>query len=608
MFCWRTSSCILFLLLSIIVCSCYGEAPIVSTTYGDVLGERIYFSENQYLNYSGNFSHFKGIPYAKPPVGDLRFRPPEAVEPWSDVYNATYYRSYCPQSAGGSEDCLYINVLVPDNNLTDVAVLVYFYGGQYIAGSGAEAYYWGVPLLAASGGDVIYVTFNYRLGVLGFLSTGDDIAPGNYGLLDQSMAIQWVYNNIKAFGGDPYKITIGGISAGSGSVSAQLLAHSEDNLFQRAIMQSGSMFERSAMIELNISRAVDANRQVASILGCETTSSSYMITCMRNASVNDILAATGEVTQRYNLPRRSPVFYPVVDGKFIPDHPQNLIKRGEFSKVDVILGTNLDEGTYWLNRIYDSNQLLNDEPPFMNRTYFQDNLQKVYQNENILFVESIMQEYTDWEFADDLEYNHIYPWVLISTDDIFQCPTDATARTYADAGRAVYRYVNTHIPSRRTLSDAYRPEWIGTSHIDELPYVFGWYFNSEFETKFNQTEEEIMMSIKVMRYWTNFVKTGDPNMADTADTIVAEKWPLFTIPGLEYKKLSPEMENSRAVNARECSFWANYIPKVSLYTDDLSELEIDWRNSYYDWKYFALNDWQKAFDEYKNQKKECPNP
>ncbi|XP_033126553.1 cholinesterase 1-like [Anneissia japonica] len=585
-----------------------GGGPIVSTTYGDVMGEKLYFSEDQYLNYSGYFNYFKGIPYAEPPIGNLRFRPPETVAPWPDVYNATYFRSDCPQiqSPSSSEDCLHLNVLVPVKNLTDAPVMVWIHGGQYSFGSGSQDFYWGVPLLAASGGDVILVTLNYRLGVFGFQTTGDDVSPGNYGLMDQSMALQWVRENIEAFGGDPEKVTIFGVSAGAGSVSAHLLASTKCDLFQRAILQSGSMFDSSAMIELNITRAVKANKYVASMVGCETESSTNMVECMRNASMHDILKATLEVEKHLSGPRRTVVFYPVVDKKFIPDYPEELIKSGEFKKVDLILGVNRDEGTFWLNEIFDSDDLLADEPPHINETYFGHLLQKIFPNDNKLYIDSLKQEYTDWENADDPEYNYIQEWAKLSTDELFQCPTDVTARALADAGKYVYRYVNTQIPSRAALSpELCYPEWHGVSHVDDVPFVFGWHFNTEFKTPFTQTKEEVIMSLKVMRYWTNFAKTGNPNMAEINVTTVAEPWPLFTVPGLEYKELSPEMENDRAVAARECSFWANYLPKVSLFTDDLPDLEEDWRNSYYDWKYVALEEWQTVFNEYKELTEPC---
>ncbi|XP_071941269.1 cholinesterase-like [Antedon mediterranea] len=599
------------LLLAVVgVMGLYDEYPQVTTTNGDIFGERIYYSEDKYLNYSGYFNHFKGIPYAKPPVGDLRFRPPEPAEPWSEsTYNATYYRNACTQRIGVgneeslAEDCLYLNVLVPEN-LTDAAtVLVWIHGGQYRFGTGSDLRYYGVPLVAAAGGDVVYVTMNYRLGVMGFQTTGDDVSPGNYGLMDQRMALEWIQENIKAFGGDPEKVTIFGLSSGSSSITAQILNSPESDLFQRVILQSGSVFDSSTLIELNISRAIDVNKQVASILGCETESSTLMVACMRSASVNDILEAEYEVEERYASPRSSTIlFYPVIDGKFIPDTPDNLIKRGDFKKVDVILGVNEDEAGTWLSRVFEAETLSMEEPPLLNKTYFTDLLKYVYGNGNMLYIDSIKQEYTDWEYADDPYYNYIDSWVRVNSDALYHCPIDVTARVFAEAGQSVFRYVNTHIPSIYVGHRMPAPEWHGVTHFQEAAFVFGFHFNSLID--FNNTEEERIMSVKVMRYWTNFAKTGNPNTAEPNVTNVAEPWPLFTVPGLEYKELSPEMENNRAYDARECSFWANYVPKLLFYTEDLSELEEDWRNSYYDWK-DELDEWQTVFDEYKAATEPC---
>ncbi|XP_033126605.1 cholinesterase-like isoform X3 [Anneissia japonica] len=422
--------------------------------------------------------------------------------------------------------------------------------------------------------------------------------------MDQKMALNWVYENIEAFGGDPKRVTIFGGSTGAGSVSGQLLHSPESHLFQRAILQSGTMFASSAMIELNVSRAIDANKQVASIVGCETESSTEMVECLRNASVDALLDAQIKVDELFEVPQRYTVFYPVVDRKFIPDVPEYLVERGEFNKVDILLGVNENEGISWLRNIYSREEINAEEAPFMNRTFFEDLLEESFPNYNKLYIDSLEQEYTDWKYSGYQDYNYLQQWAKISTDEFFQCPTDVTARAYAAAGKNVFRYVNAHVPSRGVGGRA-EPEWYGVSHLQEGPFVFGWEFNTLLDPPFTQTKEEVLMSLEVMRYWTNFAKTGNPNMAEVNETNVAEPWPLFTVPGLEYKELSPEMNNSRAADARACSFWASYLPKVALFTNDLEDLEEDWRNSYYDWKNVALNEWQTAFDEYKKVAEPC---
>ncbi|XP_077983964.1 para-nitrobenzyl esterase-like [Glandiceps talaboti] len=197
-----------------------------------------------------NLTIFRGIPYAKPPVGRLRFRPPVPVEPWQDTLNATEYGDICPQSESAiaasvallshtrmSEDCLTLDIYSPDNTDDELlTVMVFFYPGSFATGT--TMLYDGSVLAATQ--NVVVVTVNYRLGALGFLSTMDKYANGNYGLLDQQLAIRWVKANIDGFGGDPDKITLFGRSAGGMSVGFQMLSPSNDGLFKRGISQSGT--------------------------------------------------------------------------------------------------------------------------------------------------------------------------------------------------------------------------------------------------------------------------------------------------------------------------------------------------------------------------------
>ncbi|CAH1239405.1 CES4A [Branchiostoma lanceolatum] len=231
--------------------SCAAQEPVVPTKYGRISGY------TAAADYSGAAVRtFLGVPFAKPPTGDLRFMPPVEPEPWDGVREATTFGAACPQEGmylpgfaepfytadrDWSEDCLYMDVYAPvrSSGAEDpLAVMVYIHGGGWQVGTGSNSN--GTQLAAEQ--NVIVVTFNYRLGVFGFLGTGDHHAPGNAGLLDQTEAIRWVKDNIANFGGDGDRITIFGLSAGGMAVSLHLLSPLNSGLFHRAITQSGSPF------------------------------------------------------------------------------------------------------------------------------------------------------------------------------------------------------------------------------------------------------------------------------------------------------------------------------------------------------------------------------
>jgi para-nitrobenzyl esterase len=235
---------------------------------------------------------FLGIPYAKPPVGNLRWRPPEEHEHWNGVFAATRMGPSCPQNladtAGFStaEDCLFLNVYAPDSSLTRRPVMVWIHGGAFIFGSGAD--YDGSAL--ARKHKLIVVTINYRLGALGFLTLPglEEESPvhvaGNYGLLDQQAALKWVGQNIAGFGGDPGKVTIAGESAGGISVCDQLVSPAATGLFRAAIIESGPCMRQATMASHE-----KTGRQLATKLGCDKEGNQTL--CLRLKSAQQVFAA-----------------------------------------------------------------------------------------------------------------------------------------------------------------------------------------------------------------------------------------------------------------------------------------------------------------------------
>jgi para-nitrobenzyl esterase len=297
---------------------------------------------------------FRGIPYATPPVGELRWRPPQQPKPWTGVRPATQLGHNCiqhqpysdidPFAAGISEDCLYLNVWTNslDTRAARRPVMVWIHGGGFWAGFGGEERHNGARL--AQKGAVV-VTLNYRLGPIGFLAhpalarESSHHAAGNYGLLDQIAALQWVQRNIVRFGGDPSRITIFGESAGGFSVGSLIASPLAKGLFQRAILESGTGV-RAGVSSRDTARAV-ALRFADSlrVYGVGPDAAAHL----RALNPDTLLAASLHLGQP-----GAPAFYPVVDGWVLPHPVDSALARGAANLVPVIAGTNRDEGDEWM--------------------------------------------------------------------------------------------------------------------------------------------------------------------------------------------------------------------------------------------------------------------
>ena len=296
---------------------------------------------------------FRGIPYAAPPIGDLRWRPPEAAKPWSGVRSATDLGHNCvqhqpysdidPFKAGVSEDCLNLNVWTKSlDTRAPRPVMVWIHGGGFFAGFGGEERHNGARL--AQKGAVV-VTINYRLGAFGFLAhpalaaESPNHAAGNYGLLDQIAALQWVKRNIARFGGDPSRVTIFGESAGGMSVGSLIASPLAKGLFQRAILESGTG------VGIGISprdTAQSVGMRLAESLGVRGTGADALRS-LRALSADTVLAASLHLG-----PQGAPRFWPVVDGWVLPHPVDSAISLGAANIVPVIAGTNRDEGDEWM--------------------------------------------------------------------------------------------------------------------------------------------------------------------------------------------------------------------------------------------------------------------
>ncbi|XP_049565733.1 neuroligin-1 isoform X1 [Orcinus orca] len=528
--------------------------PLVTTNFGKIRGIKKELN-NEIL---GPVIQFLGIPYAAPPTGEHRFQPPEPPSPWSDIRNATQFAPVCPQNIidgrlpevmlpvwftnnldvvssyvqDQSEDCLYLNIYVPtedgpltkkqtddlgdndgaeDEDIRDSGgpkpVMVYIHGGSYMEGTGNL--YDGSVL--ASYGNVIVITVNYRLGVLGFLSTGDQAAKGNYGLLDLIQALRWTSENIGFFGGDPLRITVFGSGAGGSCVNLLTLSHySEGNrwsnstkgLFQRAIAQSGTALSSWAVSFQPAKYA----RMLATKVGCNVSDTVELVECLQKKPYKEL------VDQDIQPARYHIAFGPVIDGDVIPDDPQILMEQGEFLNYDIMLGVNQGEGLKFVENIVDSDDGISASDFDFAVSNFVDNLYGYPEGKDVL-RETIKFMYTDWADRHNPETRR-KTLLALFTDHQWVAPAVATADLHSNFGSPTYFYAFYHHCQTDQV-----PAWADAAHGDEVPYVLGIPMIGPTELfPCNFSKNDVMLSAVVMTYWTNFAKTGDPNQPVPQDT------------------------------------------------------------------------------------------
>nr|NP_001165241.1 neuroligin-4, X-linked [Gallus gallus]ADB12630.1 neuroligin 4 [Gallus gallus] len=537
---WITALAIKFTLID-------GQAqyPVVTTNYGKIRGLRTPLP-NEIL---GPVEQYLGVPYASPPTGERRFQPPEPPSSWTGVRNATQFAAVCPQYLDErsllndmlpvwftanldtvvtyvqdqNEDCLYLNIYVPtedgantkksadditsndrgeDEDIHDQnnkkPVMVYIHGGSYMEGTGNMI----DGSILASYGNVIVVTLNYRLGVLGFLSTGDQAAKGNYGLLDQIQALRWIEENIGSFGGDPKRVTIFGSGAGASCVSLLTLSHYSEGLFQKAIIQSGTALSSWAV---NYQPA-KYTRILADKVGCDMLDTTDLVECLRNKNYKELIQQT-ITPATYHI-----AFGPVIDGDVIPDDPQILMEQGEFLNYDIMLGVNQGEGLKFVDGIVDNEDGVSPNDFDFSVSNFVDNLYGYPEGKDTL-RETIKFMYTDWADKENPETRR-KTLVALFTDHQWVAPAVATADLHAQYGSPTYFYAFYH-----HCQSEMKPSWADSAHGDEVPYVFGIPMIGPTELfNCNFSKNDVMLSAVVMTYWTNFAKTGDPNQPVPQDT------------------------------------------------------------------------------------------
>ena len=464
------------------------------------------------------YREFLGIPYAKPPVGELRWKKPSPAEGWTKTRDATKLGHSCPQIAivglgvpsDFAEDCLTLNVWTPYPAPAKAApVMVWIHGGGFTVGGSAQTTYNGAKMAARAG--TVLVSINYRLGPLGFFahpSLGKD--SGNFGVLDQQAALGWVQKNIASFGGDPKNVTIFGESAGSMSVGVHQASPGSAGLFHRAIMESGGLGETLT----TKAKAETLGKELVTKLKCATDADP--IKCLRGKKVDDVINA---------LPLKKGFFFgagaswgPVIDGKLLPEQPMKTVQDGKGNKVPVLLGTNQDEGTLFL---FLAGMMA------LNSTQYTASVALIFGAK----AAEVLKEYPVSAYTSPaLAFSDLLG------DMAFICPTRRSARAFTSAGQSAFVYHFTVKPTFSLLA------WLGAYHSAEIPFIFG------TATKFSKDEEAL--SGKMMGFWTTFAKSGDPN-----DPKSSTLWPKYDKTADAHQVLALKLSTGKGLKQKKCNFW-----------------------------------------------------
>ncbi|XP_014215411.1 acetylcholinesterase-like [Copidosoma floridanum] len=531
---------------------------------------------------------YLGVPFAKPPVGRLRFRKPAPMDPWPGVLNATQMPNSCIQeryeyfqgfdgeemwnpNTNVSEDCLYMNIWVPKKvklrhkgggetpGEGGMPILVWIYGGGYMTGTATLDVY-DADIMAAKS-DAIIASMQYRVGAFGFLylkeyfeggATTED-APGNMGLWDQVMALKWLKDNARLFGGDPELITIFGESAGGGSVSLHLMSPVTKGLVRRGVLQSGTL--NAPWSYMTAEKASEVARILVEDCGCNSTmledSPGAAMACMRAVDAKTISV---QQWNSYGGILGFP-YAPTIDGVFLPQDPIELLREADFNKTEIIIGNNENEGTYFI--LYDFIEYFEkDNPTALDRSKFTQIINTIFKNMTKIERDAIAFQYTDWENPKD---DYIYQRAIadIVGDYFFICPSIYFAQLFTDRGMKVYYYYFTQKSSTNLWGD-----WMGVMHGDEIEYVFGHPLNDSLTYKENERE----LALKMIKSYSNFAKYGKPTLEES-------EWPPYTRDDPYYYIFNAEKNGmGKGPRLTACAFWNDFLPRLKGVPDPTPEV------------------------------------
>jgi para-nitrobenzyl esterase len=497
-----------------------GEYPVVRTDKGLVQGEA-----------KAMVTTFKGIPYAAPPIGNLRWKAPQPASQWTGVRDATQFGGSCVQGTGWdpgyekptlTEDCLYLNVYRPTNtSKKNLPVFVWNHGGGNVGGAGRDTN----PDKFVTRQDVVYVTINYRLGAMGWLDTpaletdNADGATGNFGLLDQQAALRWVQENIHAFGGNADNVTLAGQSAGAGNTCAQLASPSARGLFDRAILHSGGCSARS----LGASRT--SGEQFAAELGCPPGPA--QVSCLRSKSSAEVLAAQTKFRQSGS----------VAGTAVLPTDPLELLKAGKLTRLPVIAGGTSDESQQSVFGAYD----------YLGKPLTQEQLDSLISTTYPNGADRIRAAYPTANYA-----SPTVTWGAIQSDQRACRDQTVRERLAMNTKAWVYEFAEKNGPAFTSIWRLNTDYPFGATHVNDLGYLWDY-----LGTALPFSTQQVDLSNQMISYWGSFAQDGDPNVP------MAPAWPQYTSQGNELQFVAPSarrVTHAQIDSEHNCSLWDEVSP------------------------------------------------
>ena len=465
------------------------------------------------------------------------------------------YSPFSPEMIEGAEDCLFLNVYTPslpkDGNNPELPVMVWIHGGGFVTGSGDFDMHGPDYIMDQQ---VVLVTLNYRLGPFGFLTTADEAAPGNYGLHDQVLALEWVQGNIAVFGGNPDQVTIFGESAGGASIGLQVLSPRSRGLFARAISQSGAAFSPFAASGEPQGKFA---KKHAELLKCPTGSSREIVGCIRQKSARDIFKTLGMMLSEDTV-AVLPIFYkPRVDLEshlpFLPNDPYAALHSGNFNTVPWMMGLNRDEGAFYTFQLRSKPEGVKT---YSGRDWSRWASSIIQVNDVTSEPEAMAEKVHKFYFEDaDCGEENLSPLSEMIGDRFFTTSV-ITEADLAAAHTPVYMYLLNHTGAgRQNLLQvlarlfgkpaAYRD--LGVPHAEDLPYLF----RQAFGPPVKRDSDEHKMIRFIVSLWTSFARQGYPS----TDVLAMPNWPLYTSDRQEHMQLNEAPSVGKAAFSERVQFW-----------------------------------------------------
>jgi len=494
--------------------------PVVSTDKGDVQGEA-----------TAMVTSFTGIPFAAPPVGELRWKAPEPAAPWDGVLDATGFGGSCTQGTGWdpgyeqptlNEDCLYLNVYRPSEPSSGkLPVFVWNHGGGNVAGAGRDT----DPTKFITKSEVVFVTINYRVGAMGWLDTAGleadnpDGAAGNFGLLDQQAALAWVEQNIRAFGGDPKNVTLAGQSAGASNTCAQLASPSAEGLFDRAILHSGGCSARTP------EAARTSGAQFATQLGC--TDPATELACLRAKTTAEVLAAQ-------TVARQSG---PVYGDAVLPTDPLELLKAGRLTRLPVIVGGTADESQQSVFGSYD----------YVGNPVTEQMLADLIATAYPTAASRVAAAYPAADYA-----SPTVAWGDVLSDQRACRDQTLRERMAADTKTYAYEFAEKDGPPFTSIWRLGTDYPFGATHVNDLGYLWDY-----LGTALPFSADQVQLSDQMISYWSSFADSGRP------DVRYAPEWPRYRSQGELLQFVAPSalvVDHATIDTEHGCALWDEVSP------------------------------------------------